>query len=124
MWELRRLIDQEELPKRQIVIQFRFGDEGLEYDTYWALIRPDKPVEVCVTIPGFDVDLYVETDRVSLAAIILSRTTISREIDEGRLYLSGDALLSRTMDRWLYHRTREDPGDIRQLERITEQFSQ
>ena len=56
--------------------------------------------------------------------MILKGTITITEIDEGRLYLSGDALLSRTMDRWLYHRTREDPGDIRQLERKTEQLSQ
>ena len=115
MWEIRRLIDQDELPKRQVVLQFRFEDEGLAHDTYWALVRPDRPVKICVTNPGFDVDLYIETDRVSLAAIILSRTTISREIDEGRLFLSGDALLSRTMDKWLYHRTRENPSEIRKL---------
>ena len=90
-------------------------DEGLEHDTYWALIRPDKPIEVCVEIPGFDIDLYVETNRVSLAAIIVSRSTIPREIEEGRLFLSGDAKLSRTMNKWLFHRTREDPSVIRKL---------
>lgn len=115
MWEMRRLIDQDELPKRQVVFQFRFEDERLAHDTYWALVRPDKPIEICVTNPGYDVDLYIETDRVSLAAIILSRTTISREIGEGRLFLSGDALLTRTMDKWLFHRTRENPSEIREL---------
>lgn len=115
MWKMRNLIDTEELPKRQVVIQFRFSDPGLAYDTYWALIRPGVATEICTTIPGLDVDLYVETDRVSLSAILLSRTTISRELDQGRLFLSGDALLTRTMDRWLYHRTKEDPSAIWQL---------
>ncbi|MDQ2088698.1 winged helix-turn-helix transcriptional regulator [Marimonas arenosa] len=115
MWKMRNLIHTDELPKRQVVIQFRFSDPGLAYDTYWALIRPGAATEICTTIPGLDVDLYVETDRVSLSAILLSRTTISRELDEGRLFLSGDALLARTMDRWLYHRTKEDPSEIWQL---------
>ncbi|MGI9388992.1 MAG: winged helix-turn-helix transcriptional regulator [Boseongicola sp.] len=118
MWDMRRLIFPEELPKRQIVIQFRFSDPNLEHNTYWALIRPGSPIEICVTIPGFDVDLYVETNRVSLSAIILGRTTIPRELDEGRLFLSGDALLAHTMDRWLYHRTKEEPKEVRQLEEI------
>ena len=118
MWEMRRLIFPEELPNRQIVIQFRFSDPGLDHDTYWALIRSGSPIEMCVTNPGFDVDLFVETNRVSLSAIVLSRTTISRELDEGRLFLSGDARLARTMDRWLYRRTKEDPEDILQLETV------
>lgn len=115
MWKLHRLIDTNELPNRQVVIQFRFSDPGLDYDTYWALIRPGVPAEICTTIPGFDIDLYVETNRVSFSAILLSRTTISRELDEGRLFLSGDALLARTMGKWLYHRTKEDPRKVRQL---------
>ena len=71
-------------------------------DTYWALIRPGAPVEICSDIPSFDVDLYIETDRVSLVSILLGRTSVDREIDKGRLFLSGDAMLARTMDRWLY----------------------
>jgi DNA-binding HxlR family transcriptional regulator len=116
MWHMRSYIEPDLLPKRQVVIRFRFSDPGLDYDTYWALIRPGVPVEICSSIPGFDVDLYIETDKVSLTSIILSRTTISREVDAGRLFLSGDALLVRTMDRWLRHRTKEDREEIWQLE--------
>ena len=116
MWQMRGLIDVDELPNRQIVIQIRFSDPGLDYNTYWAVVRPGVPCEICSSIPGFDIDLYVETDRISLSAILLSRTTISRELDEGRLFLSGDALLARTMDRWLYRRAKEDPQRVLQLE--------
>ena len=115
MWHMRNYIDPEQMPARQNVIRFHFSDSGLDYDTYWALIRPGMPVEICSTIPGYDVDLYVETDRVSLCSIVLSRTTINREIDQGRLFLSGDAVLARTMDRWLSHRTKETRDEIRQL---------
>ncbi|MBV7393822.1 winged helix-turn-helix transcriptional regulator [Mameliella sediminis] len=115
MWSLRKLIHVDQLPNRQVVIQFRFSDPGLEYDTYWALSRPGFPVEICSTNPGHEVDLFVETDRVSFASILLSRTTIPRELDEGRLFLSGNALLARTMDKWLYHRIKEDRRNIRQL---------
>ncbi|MEP5090974.1 MAG: helix-turn-helix domain-containing protein [Paracoccaceae bacterium] len=115
MWHMRDLIDTDELPNRQIVIRFHFSDPELEYDTYWALARPGKLVEICTTIPDFDVDLYIESDRVTISSIILSRTTISREVDRGRLFISGDAALSRTMDRWLYHRTKEERSEILQL---------
>jgi len=116
MWQMRALVFVEELPKRQIVIQFRFSDPGLDYDTYWVLVRPGCPTEICSEIPGFDIDLFIETNQVSLAAILLSRASIDREKEEGWLFVSGDALLERTMDRWLYRRMKEDPGEVLQLE--------
>jgi DNA-binding HxlR family transcriptional regulator len=119
MWQMRGLIFVEELPKRQIVLQFRFTDPGLHYDVYWVLVRPGCPTEICSELPGFDIDLFVETIHVSLAAILLSRTTIAREKEEGRLFVTGDALLERTMHRWLYRRDKEDPSDVLQLEHLS-----
>jgi len=116
MWQMRGLVFVEKLPKRQVVIQVRFSDPGLDYDTYWILVRPGCPTEICSQIPGFDIDLFVETNRVSLASILLSRTTIDREKGEGRLFVSGDSFLERTMNQWLYRRTKEDPRDVLQLE--------
>lgn len=116
MWKMRNLIHQEALPNRQTVIQFHFNDPELDYDTYWALIRPGMPIEICSTIPGFDIDLYIETDRISLSSILLSRTTIARELESGRLFLSGDALLAKTIGNWLYQRTKEDINEVQQLE--------
>jgi DNA-binding HxlR family transcriptional regulator len=115
MWQMRNLIDVEELPDRQVVIRFHFSNPDLEYNTYWALARPGMPVEICSDIPDFDVDLYVETDHVTLNSIMLSRTTIAREVERGTLFLSGDAALARTMDKWLYHRTKESREEVLQL---------
>ena len=116
MWNMRNYLNVDQLPNRQVVLQFHFGDPGLDYSTYWALIRPGMPVEICSAIPAFDIDLYIETDLVSLSSILLSRTTIGRELEAGRLFLSGDARLARTMDRWLHHRTKEDRCEIMQLD--------
>ncbi|MBF9031979.1 transcriptional regulator [Rhodobacterales bacterium HKCCE3408] len=115
MWKMRSMIDTDALPPRRVVIQFRFADEGLAYDTYWAVIQPGAKVEICTSIPGFEVDLYVETNVPSLLGIILGRTTIARETDLGELFMSGDALLARTMDRWLPVSEYTDVGEIEQI---------
>ncbi|WP_417733796.1 winged helix-turn-helix transcriptional regulator [Roseovarius sp.] len=112
MWQMRNYLDPEHLPVRQLVFQFRFTDPDLEYSKYWALIRPGFPIEICVTAPSDKIDLYIETNCMSLSSIILSRTTIARELEEGRLFLSGDAILSRTMDRWFYHWTKQDLSEV------------
>ncbi|MEL7298937.1 MAG: helix-turn-helix domain-containing protein [Pseudomonadota bacterium] len=101
MWNMRKHVATEELPGRRVVIQLRFSDPGLDYDTWWLLMQPGAPVEVCTSIPGFDVDLYVETSIVSLGGIVIGRTSVAREFDLGELFVSGDARLARTIDRWL-----------------------
>ena len=101
MWNMRKAFDTDELPRRRVVMQFRFSDEGLPFDTYWALLQPNAPIEICASIPGFDIDLFIETNVLSLSGILLGRTTVGREIDLGELFLSGDPVLSRTIARWL-----------------------
>jgi len=100
MWNIRKHFDTAALPQRRIVMRFHFGDEGLEYDTYWVLCNPGAPVEICSTIPDYDIDLYVETSVVSLSAIMIGRSTIPREIAQSRLYLSGDPMLERRINQW------------------------
>ena len=47
---------------------------------------------------------------------MLSRSTIRCETDAGRLFMTGDASLIKTMERWLYHRKTDDPSQVRTLE--------
>jgi DNA-binding HxlR family transcriptional regulator len=109
MWKMRGYFAEDELPSRRLVIQFRFNDDDLKLNTYWALIRPGASVEMCISNPGFDVDLYIETNVISFSALLLARTTVARELDAERLFLSGDALLAKTMSRWL-RTVKVDPG--------------
>ena len=103
MWIVRRKIDVAELPRRRAVIRFHFRDDPPpKYPHYWFVVEPgaDLP-ELCSLDPGRDVDLYVETGVVSLGAILEGRSSIEREKQRGRLFLSGDPGLARSMDRWL-----------------------
>ncbi len=104
MWNLRRWkINMAELPVRRAVIRFHFKhNPPLDYPLYWLVIEPgtDLP-ELCTSDPGLDVDLFVETNSVSFGAILTGRTSIEREIEQGALFLSGDARLARTMHLWL-----------------------
>lgn len=101
MWKMRQFILAEELPDRRLVLQFRFADEGLACDTYWAVVCRGGGVEICSAIPGYEIDLFVETSVTSLGGILLGRTTLARERDLGETFISGDALIARSMERWL-----------------------
>lgn len=115
MWKMRRYIETDRLPARQTVIQIRFDDPDLEYNTYWMLIRPGREIEICTDIPGFEVDLFVETSKVSLVSILLGRSNVAREIAADRLFLSGDARLARTMQDWLIISEYAEARGIRML---------
>jgi DNA-binding HxlR family transcriptional regulator len=103
MWALRRKIDLAEVPRRRAVIRFHFRDDPPpKCPHYWFVVEPgaDLP-ELCSLDPRRDIDLYVETGVVSMGAILEGRSSIEREKEKGRLFLSGDPGVARSMDRWL-----------------------
>jgi DNA-binding HxlR family transcriptional regulator len=115
MWNYGQSIRTSEFPNRRVVIRFNFSDETGPFPTYWLVAEPGKQAELCVGVPDFDIDLYIETSKKSLNAIFLGRSTIPREIEAGRLFVTGDAFLSRTMDKWFPRSFYADVEGIRML---------
>src|SRR5262249_50274326 len=58
MWWMQQRVDREHTPDHRTVVQFVYPDVQRRY---WLVIEPDD-VSVCVTDPGFDVDLLVTGD--------------------------------------------------------------
>ena len=101
MWNLRRRIVVDKLPKRRNVIRFNFPDAPPPTSTFWMITKPGEPVELCVHDAGFDVDLYIETEVPILTGIYLGRRSLERDTAEGLFFMSGDPRLSKTINRWL-----------------------
>ncbi|MGB3146800.1 MAG: helix-turn-helix domain-containing protein [Paracoccaceae bacterium] len=101
MWTLQRRIVSEELPQRRIVVRFNFSDATSPASRYWLISRPGEPVELCASDPGFDVDLYIETEVSVMTGLYLGRRSFNREIEEGRFFMSGEARLIKTIESWL-----------------------
>ncbi|MGI9368486.1 MAG: winged helix-turn-helix transcriptional regulator [Ruegeria sp.] len=101
MWTLQRRILVDELPQRRIAVRFNFSDATSPASTYWLISRPGEPIELCVSDPGFDVNLYIETAVSVMTGIYLGRRTLNREVEEGRFFMSGEARLIKTINRWL-----------------------
>jgi DNA-binding HxlR family transcriptional regulator len=115
MWFFGKSVRTAHFPPRRVVIRLHFADESGPYPTWWLVADPGTPPEICVEIPDVDVDLYVETTKISWNAIYYGRSTVSREIDAGRLFATGDVLLMRTMDKWLPRSAYADVDGIRML---------
>ncbi len=101
VWNMRRCIDVDVLPDRQIVLQWNFPDQAAAEQDYWISIRPGGPVDVCFKDPGYDVDLYVITDLSVYLSFYFGYSTIAHEVAEDRMQLIGDRDLARSIDRWL-----------------------
>jgi len=110
-----RTVRAAQLPTRRVVIRMNFTDETGPYPTWWLVAQPGATPEVCVEIPAVDVDLYIETTKFSWNAIFYGRSTVERETEAGRLFLSGDALLIRTIRRWLPRSSYADVDGIRMV---------
>ena len=101
MWLLRRKINTAELPPTRIVMRFHFTDAPKTERTYWVIAKPGMAVELCMSDPGFDVDLYVDTQVPVLTGILFGRCSLSRELEQERLKLIGAPKISRTIGKWL-----------------------
>ena len=62
MWDMRRNIDTRPMPSRRSVIQFVYSDLPPPRRDWWLIVSPGEEVDLCSVDPGFDIDLYVETD--------------------------------------------------------------
>lgn len=103
VWAMRRRIAAERLPGRRVVVHLRFREVPANRRgprQFWLLL--DRAgVEVCVTDPGAEVDLYVEADLAALTRVWLGDTTYAQAVRAGRIRVSGPGNLVRQFPSWL-----------------------
>lgn len=101
MWQMRRTINPGLLPRRRVVVRFRFIDINQAAANYWMIAKPGADVDLCMTDPGYDVDIFVEAEIRALTSAWMGYTSLHDEIEADRIYLSGDTILTRAIDKWL-----------------------
>ncbi|MEM9426751.1 MAG: hypothetical protein AAGA06_08610 [Pseudomonadota bacterium] len=89
------------MPKRKSVIQFILHDAPNETSNYWLVAKPGDETDLCFTDPRFDVDLYVVSELRALTSAFMGHSTFAAEIDRGKISLSGNTGLARTLTKWL-----------------------
>lgn len=99
MLYLERSIDPAQLPGRETVIQFKFVDLVDQRD-WWLLVREGK-VDICVTPPRRDVDVFFTTSVRAMADVWMGDRTYRDAILSGDLTVEGDPALTRRISGWL-----------------------
>jgi DNA-binding HxlR family transcriptional regulator len=97
LW-LSRHVDRDALPRRRIVVEFRFTD-GATRRTWLLLERHE--VSMCLTYPGFPLDLVVSSSTEDLYRVYIGRTTLAEEIRAERITIEGAPRLRRAFTQWM-----------------------
>ena len=101
MWDIRRNINPDPMPKRRVVIQFQYLNLPAGHRSWWLLVDPETGVDLCAINPGFDVDLYVSTDLRTMTAIWMGLDDIRSALRSERMMLTGDRQLAASVQAWL-----------------------
>ena len=100
MWDMRRNLVTTPMPKRRSVVQFRYPALSPARRSYWLIVEPDEPVDLCSVDPGFDVDLYVEASLEALTEVYLGRTSLRSALTARRIRLTGRREACDAFPRW------------------------
>ena len=95
-WWMHLRMDEDHLPDRRVVIEFAYQAPRIQI---WIVVdRGDA--SVCAQHPGFDSDLVVRTDAVSMARVFSGLTTLRQATADGAIELLGPPELVRGFGRW------------------------
>ena len=87
----------EVLDSRMVVVEFDYA--GADPTTIWLVLDRGEP-SVCVKHPGFDVDLVVATDPLSMMRVFSGITTLAEAIANDKIRILGPPALAKAFGRW------------------------
>ena len=100
MWDMRRWLRLSPEPKGRQVIQFEYPELPPARRNFWLVVE-GTTVDLCSVDPGYEVDLFAQSSLHTMTAIWMGISTVQAELDAGRLELTGDMTLARSMQQWL-----------------------
>lgn len=100
MWDMRRRIDLERFPATQTCLKFEFEGEPDGKREYW-LVGDRTGLELCITDPGYPVDLYITADARTMTLVWNGDLPLQAMIENGRIDLHGPTALVRAFPGWL-----------------------
>lgn len=100
LWDLQRNLVRDELPDRRTVARIDFPRITGPRRLWWLLVGDGDP-DLCLTDPGFEVDLFVTADLGALTRFWLGRVPWREMLVAGDVELTGPRWLQRSFPRWL-----------------------
>ncbi len=98
MWWMRSRVRTDQLPAPRVVVRFDF--QGAKSESFWLLLSQED-VSICLTDPGFDLDVLVTADLSAFFQIWLGRLSFSAAQDRRLVVIEGIPALVRALPGWL-----------------------
>jgi DNA-binding HxlR family transcriptional regulator len=100
MWDMRRSLQPTPLPPRRTTINFIYPELSADRRSWWLVIDGEK-VDLCLTNPGYDVDLYVSCPLRVMTAVWMGVAKLRTEVDAGNIHITGNKDIEKSMQQWL-----------------------
>jgi DNA-binding HxlR family transcriptional regulator len=100
MWDMRRRVKASVFPPGRFSVRFDFSDQPASKRNWW-LVGDGEEVDLCLTDPGFEVGLYVETDLRTMTRVWMGDLPVRAAVDSGAIQLDGSRDLRQRFERWL-----------------------
>jgi DNA-binding HxlR family transcriptional regulator len=97
MWWMRSRVCHDELPEHRVVVQFDFT--GAKYESFW-LVLTQEDVSVCLTDPGFGLDVLVTADLATFFQIWLGRISFDHAFQDGLVEVDAIPSLAQAFPSW------------------------
>lgn len=95
-WMSRRLVA-DQIPDDRTVVQFDYrGDDPTRI---WIVLER-RDASVCTDPPGFESDVVVTTEPVTLMRVFSGITTYAHAVEDGSITLTGPPRLTRAVPSW------------------------
>jgi DNA-binding HxlR family transcriptional regulator len=100
MWDIRRNLHLDELPRERVVINFEFPDAKKGMRQWW-LVADDGEVDLCLDDPGHEVDVCLTSSLRTMTQVWMGDLSLAQARRTGLLKISGSPRLLRSIAGWL-----------------------
>ena len=100
LWAMERGAYPDALGSGRSVVQLTFRERPARWRHYW-FVGENSATQLCITDPGFDVDLYLTTTLRDMIYIWRGDLPLHTALNEGRLEAIGHARARSVLPRWL-----------------------
>lgn len=97
LWRMRHRLNIAALPPHRTVVQFDFGSSCKH--PFWFVMEKQQ-ASVCVTDPGFDIDLVVTTTLSVFYQVWLGRIALKSAVSAGDIIIEGSPTLEKSFGKW------------------------
>lgn len=100
MWDMHRRMELDRMPAARTVLQFDLVDQPSAKRLRW-IVASNSGVDLCITDPGYEVDVFVATDSRTLTWVWYGDIPLRRAIADGRIKVHGPRHLCEAFPSWL-----------------------